>query len=126
MPRGIKVIILCNLFFASMFPMFFYVLKEMNTIFPLAALISTLITSGLIMISVVIIFRLIGLLAFARVLLYAIMLTLGLNTMLLLKWVLTPFGIFSILVNIFIVIYLIGARGYLASSTSIDYFLRRN
>ena len=92
---------------------------------PLISFINLAGASVLILTALVVLLRWVKLVGFIRLLNYVLLLLLGLNILLMAKYIFSLYGIFTILFNIFVIVYLIGVRGYLASEKSAAYFTSR-
>ena len=129
MPTAIKVISTLCIIFASIFiGNLLFIQKTHITLpvlgIPLFSFVNLLGAAVMIAISLIVLLRIAGLVGFARVLVYALLLTLGLNVLLMLKYLVTAYGLFTIVFNLVVIVYLIGVRGYLASPHAQKYFSR--
>lgn len=123
MPRGLKVIFVINLLliFAYIVTLFFYG-ALLRKYYPPVLIASGITLGGLCCLQLIIVFRLQRLLAFIRLLIYAMTIVQGLLVMLLLKDLFSIVGILIIVSAVLLVIYFIGVRGYLASHATLTYF----
>lgn len=124
MPTGIKIITTLNIIFASIFTANLLYLQKASEGAPLLVFVNLLGIGALILITLVVLLRLARLLAFARVLAYALILVLGLQLLLTLKYLMTGYGALTILIDLIIIFYVIGMRGYLGSARAASYFNR--
>ena len=127
MPTAIKVISSINIILASVFIANLLLIHHTNIevpVFgsPLISFINLAGASVLILTALVVLLRWAKLVGFIRLLNYILLLLLGLNILLMAKYILSVYGIFTILFNVFTIVYLIGVRGYLASEKSAAYF----
>lgn len=130
MPTAIKVISSINILLASVFIANLLLIHHTNIevpVFgsPLISFINLAGASVLILTALVVLLRWAKLVGFIRLLNYVLLLLLGLNILLMAKYIFSVYGIFTILFNVFAIVYLIGVRGYLASEKSAYYFTSR-
>ena len=130
MPTAIKVISSINILLTSVFIANLLLIHQTNIevpVFglPLISFINLAGASVLILTALVVLLRWVKLVGFIRLLNYVLLLLLGLNILLMAKYIFSLYGIFTILFNIFVIVYLIGVRGYLASEKSASYFTSR-
>ena len=130
MPTGIKVISTLNILLASVFVANLLLIHQTNIELPVfgSPLISFINLAGasvLILTALVVLLRWANLIGFVRLLNYVLLLVLGLNVLLMAKYVFSLYGMFTILFNVFAIVYLIGVRGYLASENAATYFTSR-
>ena len=130
MPTAIKVISSINILLTSVFIANLLLIHHANIevpVFgsPLIGFINLAGASVLILTALVVLLRWVKLVGFIRLLNYVLLLLLGLNILLMAKYIFSLYGIFTILFNIFVIVYLIGVRGYLASEKSASYFTSR-
>lgn len=76
----------------------------------------------MIVITLVTLLRWNRLIGFTRVLIYALLLALGLNVLLMLKYLVTSYGLLTIGFNLLVIFFVVGVRGYLASEHANNYF----
>ena len=125
MPTGIKNIITLNIIFSSIFIANLLYLHQVAQGAPLLVFVNMVTAGALVLITLVVLLRLGKLVAFARVLAYALLLVLGLQLLLMLKYLMTGYGALIVLVDLVVIFYVIGMRGYLASATAANYFLHQ-
>ena len=130
MPTAIKIISSINILLASVFIANLLLIHHTNIevpVFgsPLISFINLAGASVLILTALVVLLRWAKLVGFIRLLNYVLLLLLGLNILLMAKYIFSLYGIFTILFNVFTIVYLIGVRGYLASDKSAYYFTSR-
>ena len=122
-PRGIKFISVINLLLVCVYLLLGYRHGlTLRTYYPIAAYAAAVTFGGIIVLQLILSLRLRPLLAFIRVLVYVMAILQGLQIMLVLKDLFTTEGALLIGTAVLLVIYLIGVRGYLASSTALQYF----
>ena len=126
MPTGIKVITTLNILLASLFSGNLLYLQKVTQGAPLLVFVNLVTAGALILITLVVLLRLTRLVAFARVLAYATILVLGLQLMLTLKYLMSGYGALIVLMDVLVIFYIIGMRGYLASDKAANYFLRHS
>ena len=124
MPTGAKIITTLNILLASLFITNLLYLHKSTQAAPLLVFVNLVCAGALILITLIILLRLMRLVAFARVLAYALIVVLGLQVLLTLKYLMTGYGILIIVVDLVVIFYAIGMRGYLASPKAASYFLR--
>ena len=127
MPTAIKIISSINILLASVFIANLLLIHHTNIevpVFgsPLISFINLAGASVLILTALVVLLRWAKLVGFIRLLNYVLLLLLGLNILLMAKYIFSLYGIFTIIFNVFVIVYLIGVRGYLASEKSATYF----
>ncbi len=127
MPRAVKVISTLNILFASIFISNGLFIQKMGDAlpqegFPLASFINLASAGAMIIITLIALLRLPRLVGFSRLLIYTITLLLGLNILLMAKYLITLYGIATIVFNLIVIFYIIGVRGYLASDSAANYF----
>jgi hypothetical protein len=130
MPTAIKVISSINILLASVFIANLLLIQHTNMevpVFgsPLIGFINLAGASVMILTALVVLLRWAKLVGFIRLLNYVLLLLLGLNILLMAKYLFSLYGIFTIMFNLFAIVYLIGARGYLASEKAANYFITR-
>jgi hypothetical protein len=130
MPTAIKIISTINILLTSVFIANLLLIHHSNIevpVFgsPLISFINLAGASVLILTALVVLLRWVKLVGFIRLLNYVLLLLLGLNILLMAKYIFSLYGIFTILFNVFAIVYLIGVRGYLASEKSAHYFTTR-
>lgn len=122
-PRGIKFITVINLLLVCLYLLLGYRYgMALRSNYPMAAYAAAVTCGGIIVLQIIVSLRLQPLLGFIRVLVYALAIVQGLQTMLVLKDLFTPVGALLIGTAVLQVFYLIGLRGYLASSGAMQYF----
>ncbi len=122
MPTGIKIITALNIIFASIFTANLLYLHKASQGAPLPVFVNLVAVGAFVLITLVVLFRLSRLVAFARVLAYALLLVLGVQVMLTLKDLMTGHGLIIILIDVIVIFYVIGMRGYLASTKATAFF----
>jgi hypothetical protein len=127
MPTAIKVISTFCILIASVFIANLLFIQKAGLSFPVLGLplisfINLFGAGAMIVITLVTLLRLKGLVGFTRVLVYTLLLALGLNVLLMLKHLITGYGLLTILFNIAVIVFVIGIRGYLASEHAYKYF----
>lgn len=127
MPTAIKLIstlciLLASVFIANL--LFLQRTIESLTVssFPLVSFINLFGAGVMIVIALVALLRLSRLVGFARVLIYSLLLALGLNVLLMLKYLVTGYGLLTIVFNVLVIFFVIGVRGYLVSEHAFKYF----
>jgi hypothetical protein len=126
MPTGVKIITTLNIVLASLFVSNLLYLHKSAQSAPLLVFVNLVSAGTLILITLIVLLRLIRLVGFARVLAYALILVLGLQLLLTLKYLMTGYGALIVLIDLVVIIYAIGMRGYLASDKAASYFLRNS
>ena len=124
MPRGLKFITAVNILLASLFIANLLYLHQYTQAAPLLVFVNLVGAGALLLITLIILLRLLRLVGFARVLAYALSVVLGLQLLLTLKYLMTGYGALTILIDLVVIIYAIGMRGYLASTKAASFFLR--
>jgi len=129
MPTAIKVISSLCIMFTSIFAanvMFIHKSQVSLSITgaPLLSLINLFAIVVLVVLALVLLLRLSRFIGFARVLVYALLLVLGLDVLLMLKYLTEGYGILTITLNVVVIVFLIGVRGYLNSEKVLRYFAR--
>ena len=127
MPTAIRVISSLNILLASVFVANLLMIQntgmEMPVMgFPLYSFINLSGAKILIVTALVVLLKLGRLVGFIRLLNYVLLLLLGLNILLMAKYIFSLYGLFTLLFNLFVIFYLIGVRGYLASEKAAQYF----
>ncbi|MGD9385432.1 MAG: hypothetical protein PVF28_02690 [Thioalkalispiraceae bacterium] len=127
MPTAIKVISTFCILLASIFIGNLLFLQKMGLSFPLLGLplisfINLFGAGTMIVLALVTLLRLSRLIGFSRVLVYALLLALGVNVLLMIKYLMTGYGFFTILFNLVAIVFVVGVRGYLVSDQARDYF----
>jgi hypothetical protein len=89
---------------------------------PLISFINLFGAGTMIVLALVTLLRLSRLIGFSRVLVYALLLALGVNVLLMIKYLMTGYGFFTILFNLVAIVFVVGVRGYLVSDQARDYF----
>lgn len=133
MPTAIKVISSINILLASVFIANLLLIQHTNMdvpVFgsPLISFINLAGASVMILTALVVLLRWAKFVGFIRLLNYVLLLLLGLNILLMAKYIFSDFwgyASFTLLFNLFVIVYLIGARGYLASEKAANYFITR-
>jgi hypothetical protein len=123
MPTGIKIISTFNILLASLFITNLLYLHQSAQAAPLLVFVNLVSAGALVLITLIILLRLMRLVGFARVLAYALSVVLGLQLLLTLKYLMTGYGALIILIDLIVIVYSIGMRGYLASAKAASYFL---
>lgn len=124
MPTGVKIITALNIFLASLFIANLLYIHNSNLNTPLLSFVNLLSAGVLILVTLIVLLRLARFVAFARLLAYVLSLVLGLQLLLTLKYLMTGYGALTILIDVLVIIYAIGMRGYLASDKAAKYFVR--
>lgn len=127
MPVAIKVISTICILLASVFiANLLFLQKTIESLsissFPLVSFISLFGAGTMIVIALVSLLRLSRLVGFTRVLIYTLLLALGLNVLLMLKYLVTAYGLMIVAFNVLVIVFIIGVRGYLASEDAHKYF----
>ena len=131
MPTAIKVISTLCIFMASIFIANILFIQKADITFPVLGLplfsfINMFGAGAMIIITLVTLLRITRMVGFARVLVYTLLLALGLNVLLMLKYLVTGYGLFTILFNLAVIVFAVGVRGYLASEHAVEYFSLQN
>jgi len=129
MPTAIKVISSLCIMFASVFAanlMFIHKLKISLPLtgLPLLSFINLFALGVMVVITLVLLLRASRFVGFVRVLVYTLLLVLGLDVLLMLKYLASGYGILTMILNIVVIVFLIGVRGYLNSEHALQYFKR--
>ena len=129
MPTAIKVISTLCIMLASIFIANLLFLQKTAESFlftglPLLSFINLFGAGSMIVVALVALLRLNRLLGFTRILIYVLLLALGLNVLLMLKYLVTAYGFLTIVFNLLVIFFVIGVKGYLASEDAIRYFKR--
>ena len=124
MPTGIKIITTLNILLASLSIANLLYLHQSAQAAPLLVFVNLVSAGALLLITLIILLRLLRLVGFARVLAYVLGVVLGLQLLLTLKYLMTGYGALIILIDLVVIVYAIGMRGYLASTKAANYFLR--
>jgi len=129
MPNAIKFISTICILIASFFVGNLLFLQRAAASFdvtslPLVSFINLFGAAVMIVITLVTLLRWHRLIGFTRVLIYVLLLALGLNVLLMLKYLVTGYGLLTILSNVGVIIFVVGVRGYLASSDAYKYFYK--
>ena len=127
MPTAIKVISTICILLASVFiANLLFLQKSVESIsltgLPLVSFINLFGAGAMIIIALVTLLRWSGFVGFIRVLIYVLLLALGLNVLLMLKYLVTGYGFLTVSFNILVIVFVIGVRGYLASKDAYKYF----
>lgn len=130
MPTAIKVILSINILLISVFIANLLLIHKAGISvpafgFPLISYINLAGASISILTVLVVLLRWVKLVGFIRLLNYVLLLLLGLNILLMAKYIFSFYGVFTILFDVFVIVYLIGVRGYLASEKAARYFTSR-
>ena len=130
MPTAIKVISSINILLTSVFVANLLLIHKAEVDvpvfgFPLISYINLIGASVLILTVLVIMLRWAKLISFVRLLNYVLLLLLGLNILLMAKYIFSLYGVFTIFFDVLVIVYLIGVRGYLASEKAASYFTNR-
>jgi len=126
MPKGIKVITTVNIILISIFVANLLYLHKAAQAAPLLVFVNLVSAGALTLITLIVLLRLGHLVAFARVLAYAMILVLGLQLLLTLKYLMSGYGALVVLIDLVVIFYVIGMRGYLASDMVSSYFMRKS
>ncbi|VAW97960.1 hypothetical protein MNBD_GAMMA21-700 [hydrothermal vent metagenome] len=129
MPTAIKVISSLSIMFTSIFAanVMFINKSQLSlsiTGAPLLIFINLFAIGVLVVLTFVLLLRASRFVGFVRVLVYALLLVLGLDVLLMLKYLTEGYGILTILLNVVVIVFLIGVRGYLNSGHALRYFWR--
>ncbi len=129
MPTAIKVISSLCIMFTSIFAanlMFIYKQQIALPItgLPLLSFINLFAIGVLVVLTLVLLLKANRFVGFTRVLVYTLLLMLGLDVLLMLKYLTTAYGILTISLNIIVIVFLVGVRGYLNSEHALRYFGR--
>lgn len=127
MPTAIKVISTLCIMMSSIFIANLLFLQKVGTSFPITGLplvsfINLFGAGSMIVIALVTLLRSFKLIGFTRVLIYTLLLALGLNVLLMLKYLVTVYGLLTIIFNLLVIFFVVGVRGYLASEHAYRYF----
>lgn len=126
MPTAIKVISTLCILLASVFIANLLTLQKMEASFsvtslPLASFVNLFGAGAMIIIALVTLLRWHRLIGFTRVLIYALLLALGLNVILMIPELFNGYGL-TILFDLVVIVFIVGVRGYLASKDAYKYF----
>ena len=129
MPTAIKVISSLCIMFTSIFAAnLMFIHKSQVSLpvtgLPLLSFINLFAVGVMVVVSLILLLRASRYVGFARVLVYALLLILGLDVLLMLKYLTTGYGILTIILNVVVIVFLIGVRGYLNSKHALRYFGR--
>lgn len=125
MPTGIKVILILNTLLAGLFiGNLVYMHYHVSQAALFLVFVNLVSASALILIALIVLFRQGRLIGFARVLAYALILVLGLQFLLMLKYLMSGAAL-TLIMDLIVVFYAIGMRGYLASPVAANYFLHK-
>lgn len=124
MTTGIKFISICNVILAGIFIANMIFLEKSQLSYPFASYINLVSIATLLSVTLIILLRVVRLVGFARILVYVLMLALGLQVLLTIKYLFTSYGLLTIVIDVLVIFYAIGVRGYLASKTAAEYFTR--
>ena len=127
MPTAIKVISTLCIFIASIFIANILFMQKAGVTFPVLGLplfsfINMFGAGAMVIITLVTLLRLTRFVGFVRALVYTLLLALGLNVLLMLKYLVTGYGLFTVIFNLLVIFFVIGVRGYLASDDAFKYF----
>ncbi len=122
MPKGIKLIASTNIFLACIFLLNLLFMERAQLSYPFASYINLIGAATLLLVALIVLFRISKLVGFARLLIYVLALALGLQAMLTIKFLFSFYGAFTIVVDVIVIFYAIGVRGYLASEHVTTYF----
>ena len=125
MPQGIKVIVTLNILLASVFIANLLFMQKITTGNPLLVFVNLIGAAVLILVALIILLRMVRAVGFARLLVYVLALMLGLQILLTLKYLFSAYGLFVVVLDVIVIVYAIGMRGYLASQSAAQYFLGR-
>ena len=128
MPTAIKVISTLCILLASVFIANLLTLQKMEASFsvtslPLSSFVNLLGAGTLIIITLVTLLRWDRLIGFTRVLIYALLLALGLNVILMIPELFNGYGL-TIVFDLVVIVFIVGVRGYLASKDAYKYFYK--
>ena len=126
MPTAIKVISTLCILLASVFIASLLALQKMGESFsttslPLSSFVNLLGAGALILIALVTLLRWHRLIGFTRVLIYALLLALGLNVILMIPELFSGHAL-TIIFDLVVIVFIVGVRGYLASKDAYKYF----
>lgn len=124
MPTGIKLISLINFILACVFMANLLFMEKIELSYPFSSYINLITSGAFIVITMIALLRLTRFIGFARLLIYVVMLILGLQILLTIKYFFSVYGILTIVIDAFVIFYLIGMRGYLASELAAKYFTK--
>lgn len=125
MPTGIKLISILNILLSLVFTFNQFFMEKAALSYPFASYINLISASALILITLIVLLRLTHLIGFVRAIIYVIALVLGLQILLSIKYLFSVYGLLTIVLDAFVIFYLIGVRGYLASERAAHYFTRQ-
>lgn len=126
MPKGIKVITTLNIILISIFVGNLLYLHKAAQDAPVLVFVNLISASALVLITLIVLLRLARLVAFARVLAYAMILVLGLQLLWSLKTLMSGHSALVVSIDLIVIFYVIGMRGYLASEMASAYFQRKS
>lgn len=126
MPTAVKVISTFCILLASVFIANLLTLQKMGATFsatslPLSSFVNLLGAGTLIIIALVTLLRWQRLIGFTRVLIYALLLVLGLNVILMIPELFSGRAL-TIIFDLVVIVFIVGVRGYLASKDAYQYF----
>ena len=124
MTTGIKFISACNVMLAGIFVANMLLLEKPQLSYPFVSYINLVSIATLLSVTLITVLRAGKLVGFARILIYVLMLALGLQVLLTVKYLFTAYGLITIVTDVLVIFYAIGVRGYLASNTAAEYFTR--
>jgi len=124
MPTGIKLISVINFILAGIFMANLLLLEKIELSYPFSSYINLITSGAFIVITMIAFLRLVRFVGFARLLIYVVMLILGLQILLTVKYLFSAYGILTIIIDALVIFYLIGVRGYLASEYAVKYFTK--
>ena len=125
MPAGIKLISVINFILACVFMANLLFMQRIELSYPFSSYINLITSGALLVITAIVLLRLTHFIGFARALIYVVMLVLGLQILLTIKYLFSAYGILTITVDMLVIFYLIGVRGYLASEHAAKYFIKQ-
>lgn len=124
MPMGLRVILIVNFLALATAGWGVYRQLTEGVTAPQATVVAAVTAVGLLIVQLVILLRRPALLPVARGALYAVMLVQGLLLLLMLRRLMSGEGIVAFVTTLVLLIYLIGARGYLNETAARQYFGR--
>lgn len=122
MTTGFKVITICNVMLTGVFIVNMLLLGKPQLSYPFASYINVVSIATLVSITIIVLLRVAKLVGFARILMYVLMLALGLQVLLTFKYLFTTYGLVTVVIDVLVIFYAIGVRGYLASDQAAKYF----
>lgn len=126
MPKGIKLIAGVNVLLAGIFILNLLFMETTKLNYPFASYINLIGAAALLLVAIIVLFRINKLVGFARLLVYVLALVLGLQALLSIKYLFSLYGALTIVVDVVVIFYAIGLRGYLASERAAAYFVGKS